>query len=333
MNILYLSVHSILEYDEVKLFTEMGHNVLSLGSYLNPNSPVDNKRPAIPNGFYNEHLISVAIQCSKDNLHDELIEWADLVLVMHRPDWICNNWQRIKHKKVAWRSIGQSTPDIESMLALPKSEGLKLIRYSPCESTIKGYLGQDALIRFYKDQDEYSCWNGSIPAIMTTAQSMKTRNKFCGFEIFNSITKHLARVVFGPDNENTGISGGILTYEDLKAAYRNHRVYFYTGTYPASYTLSFIEALMTGTPIVAIGSKLANIGIFEQDAYEVHKIITHRVNGFCSDDPEELKGNIEYLLLHKDFADTISKAGRETALGLFSKGAVRSCWEEFFRQI
>ena len=34
MKILYLSCHSILEYDEVKLLTGMGHYVFSPGAYV-----------------------------------------------------------------------------------------------------------------------------------------------------------------------------------------------------------------------------------------------------------------------------------------------------------
>ncbi len=332
MNILYLSCHSILEHDEVKLFTELGHKVFSLGSYQNPLAPQDQKRPPIE-GFYNDHLQSVAIQCSKENLHQELIDWADVVMVMHRHDWIILNWTKMKHKKVVWRTIGQSIPDLEALLALPRSEGMKIVRYSPEERNIPGYLGEDAVIRFYKNQNEYSCWNGSIPAVMTVAQSMKKRDKFCNFNAFEQTTRGLPRILFGPDNEDTGIAGGLLSYEDLKAAYRNHRVYFYTGTYPASYTLNFIEAMMTGIPVIAIGPKLADIGLYPMQTYEVHKIIKHKENGFCSDDLDELKGNLDYMLQHLEKAREIGEAGRKTACELFGWDVIAKQWKKFFESL
>lgn len=310
----------------------MGHNVFSLGAYQNPSAPQDNKRPALT-GFYNDHLQAVAIQCSKDNLHPELVEWADVIIFMHRPDWILNNWPKIKHKKVIWRSIGQSTNDVESMLLLPKLEGLKLVRYSPEEKNIPAFAGEDAMIRFYKDPDEFKDWIGTKGAVLTVAQSMKARGNYCNFNVFLEATQNFPRFLFGPGNEDTGIDGGLLSFGDLKQAYRDYRVYFYTGTYPASYTLNFMEAMMTGIPIVAIGPRLADIGVFNMQTYEVHKIIENGVNGFCSDNIAELRGNTDYLLAHPDEGKRIGDAGRATAIKLFGKQTIKDQWDTFLKSL
>src|SRR5947209_10116141 len=188
MRILYLSCHTVLEYDEIKLFTELGHEVFSVnGSYSNPTSPIDPKRPAIAASFY-EYLSGVALQCSKENLHEELIAWADCIIVMHRPDWILQNWMKMKHKPVIWRSIGQSVPEIENRLAMCQAMGMKNVRYSPLEATIPGYLGADAMIRFYKDEQEFGNWNGSKAAVLTVGQSMQQRGRWCGYQIFDEVT-------------------------------------------------------------------------------------------------------------------------------------------------
>ena len=47
MNILYVGSHSILEYDEVRLLSDLGHDIFSIGSYTDPANPSDDKRPAI----------------------------------------------------------------------------------------------------------------------------------------------------------------------------------------------------------------------------------------------------------------------------------------------
>jgi len=333
MKLLYLSAHSILEFDEVKLFTEMGIDVFSMGAYANPNAPVDIKRPGFTANPH-EHLNAVAIQCSKDNIHPELIEWADVIMVMHVPDWITKNWEQIKKKKVVWRSIGQSIPDIESQLALPHSQGLKLVRYSPAESNIPGFIGQDTIIRFYKDPEEFKDCNGTISKVITVSQSMKKRSYWCHFKDFDTITVGFNRVVFGPNNEDIDYSGGLLSFEDLKKAYQDNRVYFYTGTYPASYTLNFIEAMMTGIPVVAIGPKRANIELWKgMNTYEVHQIIKHGENGFCSDDFDELRGNVDYLLSNPDKGKEIGERGRQTAIELFGKETVKKQWEDFFKTL
>jgi hypothetical protein len=328
MNILYLSCHSVLEHDEVKLLTELGHNVFSMGSYINPKSPHDNKRPGFE-GYYNDHLQSVAIQCSKENLHQELIDWADTIIVMHRADWVLSNWDKMKGKKVIWRAIGQSEPGIEGQLVIPKMNGLKLVRYSPGERTITDYAGEDALIRFYKDKEEFNNWNGDIAEVMTVGQSMQQRGDFCHFNLFDQATKDLPRKLFGPENENSGIEGGVLTYEELKKAYRDYRVFFYTGTYPASYTLGFMEALMTGIPVVALGNELWDTKFFKMDVYEVDKIIQNGVNGYVSNNLNDLREAVELLLEDKELARRIGEEGRKTAVSLFDKDIIRSQWKDF----
>lgn len=328
MKILYLSCHSILEHDETKLFTQMGHQVLSLGAYQKPDAPQDVKRPGYE-GFYDDHLQAVAIQCSKENLHQELIDWADVIMIMHRPDWVLANWLRIKHKRVVWRSIGQSTSDIESQLTIPRMEGLQIVRYSPMEKNIPGFVGEDAMIRFYKDQAEFGSWTGEKEEVITVAQSMQKRGSFCGFDIFNEVTKTFPRKLFGPDNEDSGIPGGLLDFKGLLGAYRTSRAYFYTGTYPASYTLNFMEAFMTGIPIVAIGKTLANLNIWPMETYEIPNFIEHGVDGFISDDLEVLRQCVEVLLKNPEEAARIGRAGRRKAIELFGIDRITEEWRKF----
>lgn len=310
--------------------TELGWSVFSFGGYRNPATPHDNKRPGYK-GFQSDQLEAVALQCSQDNLHPELIEWADIIISMHRHDWIINNWEKIKHKKVIWRTIGQSIPAIEKALD-PYREGLKIVRMSPMEEGIGNYLGKDALIRFYKDPDEYKDWNGNKETVITVGQSVKQRGTFCGFNEFNQATEGLSRALYGPGNEDSGIDGGLLTFEELKAAYRDNRVFFYTGTYPSSYTLGFIEALMTGIPIVAIGKGLWERKFWDMNVYEVDKIISNGINGFISDDISVLSGNVRELLGNPELARKIGQAGRETAIELFGKSLIKKQWKEFLEK-
>jgi len=334
MKVLYLSCHSILEYDEVKLLTELGHDVFSMGSYINPNAPHDNKRPAIP-GKYDDHLISVATRYSKDNLHPDLIEPFDVIIVQHVPDWIHSNWAKIKHKKVIWRTIGQSTSIIENGLVPFRNEGLKVIRYSPKEVNIDGNIGGDAMIRFYKDPEEYKGWNGDNNRVITLSQAMQKRGEFCNFKTFDDATKGFDRSVFGADNDDLGeLWGGQLTYEDLKKELRNNRVFFYTGTQPASYTLSFIEAMMTGIPIVAVGNEIGN-SMFknEMDTYEVPDIIENGTFGYCADRWEDLRDYVNELMTDHEKAKKISAAARERAIQLFGKETIKKQWQDFLESI
>jgi len=331
VNIVYLSCHSVLEYDEIKLFTELGHNVVSYGAYSNPKNPSE-LRPAVKGLCYDEVLSSAVLQSSKDHLHDAVIEWADGFMVMHIDQWVRNNWDRIKHKRVVWRSIGQSIPDIELRLAPYRKEGLQVVRYSPTEQRIVNYIGQDATIRFYKDKSEFAGWTGDKAQVMTIAQSMchPGREKELNWRVFKHGVNGLPAKLFGLGNECAGdLWGGQLSFDEMKSELRQNRCYFYTGTKPASYTLGFIEALMTGIPIVAIGSGLAYDDFYKQNTYEVADILTHNQDGFIADRIEELHDYCEQMINNHRLAKKISFSGRQTAVKYFGKKVIKQQWESF----
>lgn len=338
--ILYLSVHEILEYDEVKLFAELGHEVYSLGAYTQPGGDEHRKRPSLDLP-YNPHFIELALQYPKERLHPEQLEGIDIVIAMHEPKLLKENWPLFKKelidkgKRVIWRSIGQSIPHIEHQLAPFRKEGLEIVRYSPAEDTIKDNVGSDAMIRFYKDPDEYTDWNGKDRRVINFSQSLKDRGKFCGFDIWNRVTSTIPRVVYGPGNENLREAwGGMLTHEDQIKAMQDGRVYFYHGTYPASYTLSFIEALMTGIPVVAVGPQNGNAPHMfpHQSTYEIPDIIDNAVNGFYSDRPAELSTIITDLLNDHNKAQAIGAFGRVRAIELFGKHKIKAEWKAYLEK-
>lgn len=328
MNILYLSAHSILEYDELRLFEELGYDYFSIGAYINPSQPHDPKRPPL-NGKFHEHLASVTMVHNADNLHEEQVAWADVVIVMHLPQWIEKNWELFKrlNKRVIWRSIGQSIEGIELRLKPYRDQGLEIVRYSPAEVRIPNNVGSDAVIRFYKDPNEYGEWNGDNEEVITFCQSMRGRGKFCNFDAFQATVGGLDAHVYGPNNDDAeSLNGGLLEYDDLKAKMRDSRVYFYGGTHPASYTLNFIEAFMTGIPIVAVGPMLGNSTDFNQDTYEIPEIITNGIHGFYSNDVKELRKFIDGLLKDKKLAEQISRQARQRAIDLFGMEAIKKQW-------
>lgn len=334
MNILYLSAHSILEYDELRLFEELGYDYFSIGAYINPATPHDPKRPPL-NGKFHEHLASIAMVHNADNLHQEQVEWADVIIVMHLPQWIEKNWTLFKqlNKRVIWRSIGQSVEGVETRLKKFRDDGLEVVRYSPAEVKIPNNIGSDAIIRFYKDQNEFGNWNGDNEEVITFSQSMKGRGKFCNFDAFQAVTRELKAHIYGPNNEDTGeLNGGLLEYDQLKAKMRDSRVYFYGGTHPASYTLNFIEAFMTGIPIVAVGPILGNSEDFPQDTYEIPDIITNGVHGFYSNSLEELRQFTDALLKDQNFARQISRQARQRAIDLFDMNIIKKQWKSYLEE-
>lgn len=344
MKILYLSCHEVLEYDEVKLLHELGHEVFSAGAYADnakDGSPWSGfgLRPGIEgfevNEDWKEQYRRLCNQYPGEDvrLHliKDFIDNFDCVIVMHIPNWIIKNWNVMKHKRVIWRTIGQSISKQEQALAPYRQQGLEIVRYSPKERDIPNFIGEDTIIRFYKDPNEYGPWNGNRRQLITIAQNMKERDAACNFTLFELVTRPFPRLLLGSSRGFLASwTTGKVSFDRLKRELCNNRVYFYTGTHPASYTLGFIEAWMTGIPIVAIGERYGNADYFPgHKLYEVHQLIQHGETGFVSDNPAELRDYCQQLLDDHDLATRIGSAGRAAAIELFGKEKIKLQWQAY----
>lgn len=336
INILYLSCHSILEFDELRMLTEFDEfDVFSIGGYIDMKMPHSDMRPALTKDTNPAFKTAFAEMCKTKPegidaiycLTSDFVNNFDVIIVMHIPDILDKNWDVIKHKTVIWRSIGQSTIDVERRLLKYRNEGLKIIRYSPIETEIPEYIGHDAIIRFGKYPSDFLPWVGDKLEVITFAQNMFARNAFCNYSIMKRVCEQFDYKVYGPNNTNLGRwAGGCVPYSKLAEILSQHRVYFYTGTWPASYTLNFIEALMAGIPIVSIGYELASkLGKFP---FEVPTIL--ETCGFVSNDPDDLKYYIRKLFGGEStILQGISNDTRIKALELFDANRIKHQWRDF----
>lgn len=332
MKIFYFSCHAILEYDEVKLFYELGYDIFSAGAYSNPAG-----HPSLPRGpiwdltHYPElERAASTIRATGGTIPDEIIEWADVIIFMHEPEILEKNWQKMKHKRVIFRSIGQCVGHQETILAKMKGEGLQIVRYSPKEAVIPHFAGADQLIRFYKDPEEFNGWSGSDPRAINITQSLLQRADFCYYNEIGTAFRQLPHVYYGNSNEDLGAEwGGPLTYAALKKVLRDFRVYLYGGTIPASYTLAFIEAWMSGMPVIAIGSNITRERFSHFDYYEVDKLIVNGVTGFIGNTIQELIDSIRLLQEDHDLAKQVSAAGRDAAIRHFGRDTIAKQWRQF----
>lgn len=347
MNIVYFSAHSILEYDDVRMFTEMGHDVFSIGAYEDPAHPGDDnvelgrpsKRPAIPGAKAHPELSALChevrhrhgaegldfmIDWAKADLHPEIIEWADVIICPFFPEaWIAYQWDRIKHKRVIWRTIGQSVESNERGMAPFRSQGLQIVRYSPKERNIPGFAGEDALIRFYKDPDEWQGWTGEDEVVTNFTQNLAQREPWTNYGFWQEATKGLPVKPSGPGSEAIGGTGEV-PYEEMRSLLRSARCYLYTGTQPASYTLGLIEAMMTGIPVVSI--PWHNMTIFP---YGPRLFEGPEITQMSGHDADDCRLWLKILLDSHDKAQMESERVRSRAIELFGKETISRQWAEF----
>jgi glycosyltransferase involved in cell wall biosynthesis len=329
--------HSIEEYDQIRLLTSLGHEVFSIGGYINPREPHDDKRPALQAPAYPALQAVVDALGTADNLGAAqsqipaaILEWADTIIYHHYLDRLYGQWPRIKdwldgdsNRRVIWRTVGQSVDGNEHTAQPFRAQGMEILRYSPKERNIPGYAGEDGLIRFYKDPDEWKGWNGSEATVIQVTQHLRQRDPYTNWGFWEEATKGLDRTPLGPGSEAIG-GPGSLTYDEMKAWLRNARVYLYTGTQPASYTLGLIEAMMTGIPVVSIGPSHMQVFPYGSELFEGHEL----ASGW-TDYPETAAIQLRLLLDDHEEAARVAEHQRSRAIELFGIDTIREQWRAF----
>lgn len=283
MNVLLLASHAVAEYDDIRMFTDLGYDVFCPGGYQDPTLGTEGIRPGIPNAPIHADLIEACekvraemgdpgpnIDWAKAHIPDAVLDWADVIICHHFPyQWLYLQFNRIRHKRVIWRTCGQSDVQTEAVMAALRPR-LQIVRYSPKEQTYfesqDSFAGVDALIRFGKYPADYEPWTGELEVVGNVTQHMKQRGDACGYDFWEAATDGLPVAPAGPGSEEMRDGVGRLDYCAMLRYLRSIRVYLYTGTRPASYTLGLIEAMMTGTPVVAMGHSLFDPeGLYEGD--------------------------------------------------------------------
>jgi hypothetical protein len=344
MNILLLASHAVAEFDDLRMFTDLGYDVFAPGGYEIPSRSGEGIRPALPDAPHHPELVAAlnrvrtekgepgwAIDWGKAALPDDVIDWADVIIVHHFPEqWIVAQWERIKHKRVIWRTCGQSDPRLEmSMAPYVLYHGLQVVRYSPAEERYfkpRGtWAGCDALIRFGKYPQDYGPWDGTDEHIGNLTQDLVERRDACGYGFWQAATHGLPTLPAGKGSEVIG-GLGTLSYEGMLDYLRAIRVYLYTGTRPASYTLGLIEAMLSGVPVVTIGPRTWGAEWGGEELFEGHEIVNSYTYG---DELGYAQQKLRALLSEPELALTTSRYQRSRAEHLFGIDKVGAQWREF----
>jgi len=338
MKVLLMLAHSIAEYDDLRMLSDLGYDVFSIGAYSDPVNPATDlygtpfsSRPALPQAKDHPGIRALcveqrerhhsdsdtwAIDWAKADLHPDLIDWADVVICHHYLDrWIAPQWTKLRDKTVIWRTCGQSDPRLEFLMKPLRAQGLRIVRYSPKEaeffSRIGAWAGEDTLIRFGKYLDDFPVWTGWGGYVANVTQDMAGRGDWCGLSYWLERTAEFDAMPAGPKSEKLPNGLGALDYPAMLRYLAHAGAYVYTGTSPASYTLGLIEAMAVGVPIEVMPAERFMVpGLFE------------------APDIVLSLGKIEDFLGDENAAGFASKAVRERADQLFDVRKIGRQWLE-----
>jgi glycosyltransferase involved in cell wall biosynthesis len=88
------------------------------------------------------------------------------------------------------------------------------------------------------------------------------------------------------------------------------------------YTLNFIEAWMSGIPLVVLDA-----GARRHRFFEIAHLIRHGVDGFVCSDPETTREAIATLQADPALGERIGQAGRASAIALFGDSVIKAEWQ------
>lgn len=338
LNLLYLSCHETMEFDELTIFKNLGFNIFSIGYYLDPKNPINPTRTPIdyePRKDLVDKFNFYHGKSFKPNkpflINKDFLKEFDIIVASHYPEWFFFNQPNLSNKFLIRRSVGLSCASFEYGLLPFRKHGMKVIRYSPRESTIPHYHGTDMVIRCSIDPNEFNNWNGADESVFTVQKTFKKSGAYTNIDFYEKATLGLKRVLCGLHNEDIPYAHTDVPYETLKQYMRDSRVAYVSCARPAPLTYALGETMMTGCPIVTMGPKEGN---FHQEGFgqtfEVHELIDQNINGFWSDNPQEVNDFLVQLMKDHELAKQMSLKSREKALKLFHPEIILNQWKEFF---
>ena len=331
INILYFSCHEILEYDDLAMFTSRNHRVFSLGTFTGP-GVTSRFRPAQPAFFHPgdwENFVAMGCSNHAKTVTAEFASQFDVVIINHYPHWIEANLNALHGIPILYRSIGQSTAESEAQLRRFQTR-LSIIRYSERETSLPGFLPSDGVIYFGKQLPDRPVWNGGS-RIVTFHNDYTTRSSISAPDPSEYVwlARQLEMDFYGAGNDDLPFSRGLADAEQQRQLYADAAAYFYVYSTPPSYTLSFMEALATGAPIVAPSSRFLEqrFGDFDSARYEVPQLLGNDDRVLYDTIGEALE-KLTCLLASPEMGRAISAQNFAMAQQRFDAAKIAAQWEQ-----
>jgi glycosyltransferase involved in cell wall biosynthesis len=152
--------------------------------------------------------------------------------------------------------------------------------------------------------------------ILTVANDFINRNYCLHYDLWLDTTADLPNRIVG---ETEGLSKSASSLDELVEEYNKCQVYFNTSTTPIP--MSLLEAMSCGCAVVTV------------EASMMPEIIENGVNGFISNDKDQLKKYLIEILNDNNLRETLGNNARKTILDKFSEQAFLNKWNSVFDNI
>tara|TARA_B100001778_G_scaffold333971_1_gene343842 strand:- start:624 stop:1622 length:999 start_codon:yes stop_codon:yes gene_type:complete len=155
----------------------------------------------------------------------------------------------------------------------------------------------------------------SAPEVLSVVNDFKNRDYCCNYSGWERVSGEFNTKLVG--NCSEGLSKPAESIEDLVNEYNSAKVFLNTSTISPVPT-SLLEAMSCGSAVVSTATCM------------IPEIIDNGVNGFISNDEEELKSYIKTLLEDDELRSKMGAVARETIVNNFSEEKFINNWNKTF---
>lgn len=338
MRILYYSVHSVLEFDEITLLRGLGHDVFPLGEYFDDDlgqgmRAIPDRSPAhteLLARFHAEGCRFTRFTPPEATLLTPgFVELFDLVIVMDSTSFVIHHWEALHRRPVVLRTVGVALPHFEPAYAALRERGVRILRSAETEARAAGYAGHDAVIRFPKDPSEFAPWQGQVPVLLSFAMALAQRFPE-EYGLWRAITEGKPAMLGGASNEGAHGAIGFQLPAQQRELLCLSRAYVACSGIRNPNTLNFIEAWMAGIPIIALDpAMLPHL----HDCTEWPLLIRPGEDALLARSAAEAREMAAMLLQDQAMAQRIGAAGRESATRIFGTATIAPQWQAFLARI
>jgi glycosyltransferase involved in cell wall biosynthesis len=162
-------------------------------------------------------------------------------------------------------------------------------------------------------------YEGTLATGLVVVNNIDRRGRRLGFDIYQDVAEHVPLELVGMGSERCGGSGEV-SNASLPGRMAAHRFFFNPIRY-TSLGLAVIEAMMVGTPVVALATT------------EIVSVIRNGETGFFDTRVEKLVEAMQRLLAAPDEAHLVGAAGRRSARERFAIERFVRDWDGALRRV
>ncbi|HET6514619.1 MAG TPA: glycosyltransferase [Thermodesulfovibrionales bacterium] len=262
------------------------------------------------------------------------------------PEWGINFQWFMKNAHIPKVAICHGTPQFYGQYNMPcdDREVTKVIEHERVK--LVDFLGDTpVIVNSHQAQREWRfskskvVWQGFDPAefppstfekgMLTLGEKMKERPHYRGHFVYREVFKKFPLVNL-PDSYL--VPEPHTKYEKATNAYATAKFRNYANSI-RQYSIYFNPTVRSPMPRARGEAMMCGLATVSVNNHDVEMFVKNGVNGFYSNDPDELREYLVYLLKNPDTCRKIGLEGRKTAMDIFNHDRYLKAWEEIMSEV